>query len=79
MSQRPIIAVYDKKIGAYESTHVARHIGDAIRDWDHIRKDPATKFGKHPEDFDLFELGTLDEETGIITPKSPFTHLASGV
>lgn len=77
--QQPIIAVYDKKIGSYEKPFVAKHTGEAIRDFDHVRKDPQTKFGRNPEDFDLFHIGQYDETSGKLISLEPHIHLASGV
>lgn len=59
-----IVALFDKKVGMYEKPGFARHLGDALRDYEHLRKDVNTKIGKNPEDFDLWKLGTYDDETG---------------
>ena len=75
--KQPLIAVYDKKTSLYENPFVVRHNGEAIREWDHVRKDPNTKFGKNPEDFDLFQIGTYDSELGRIENNNPPTHLGT--
>lgn len=77
--KKPVIAVYDKKIGLFDQPFIVRHNGEAIREWDIVRKDDKTKFGKNPEDFDLFQIGSYDEVTGTIENLQPHTHLASGV
>lgn len=77
--KQPIIAVYDKKTGLFENPFVVRHNGEAIREWDHVRQDKNTKFGKNPEDFDLFQIGVYEPETGNLETLKPATHLASGV
>jgi len=76
---RAVIAVYDKKIGLFDPPFTVRHPGEAIREWDIIIKNPETKFGKNPEDFDLFQVGTYDENTGSTTNNTPPTQLASGI
>lgn len=75
----PVIAVYDKKTGLFDNPLTVRHNGEAIREWDVVRKDEKTKYGKNPEDFDLFQIATYNDETGEIASLRPHTHLASGV
>ena len=72
-----VVALFDKKTGLYEKPGFARHLGDALRDWDHLRKDENTKMGKNPEDFDLWKLGVYDDETGEFTNERQ--QIASGV
>lgn len=77
--QQPMIAVYDKKTALFERPFVVRHVGEAIREWDIVTKDSNTKFGKNPEDFDLFQIGFFDDETALVEILKPNIHLASGV
>lgn len=79
MAIKKIIAVRDQKTATYEAVHLVNHIGDAIRGWDTVRKDEATKYGKYPQDFDLYHIGDFEEETGLIQSLQPHTHLATGV
>lgn len=74
----PMCAVFDKKTGLYDNPFTVRHVGEAIREWDVVRKNPETKFGKNPEDFDLMEIGVYDASKGLITSTTPKT-LATGV
>lgn len=74
-----VLAVYDKKTGLFGQPFTVRHNGEAIREWDIVRKDSNTKFGKNPEDFDLYQVGNYYEETGFTENLQPATHLASGV
>lgn len=74
-----MVAVYDKKTGLFDPPFNVRHVGDAIRQWDIIRKDKETRIGKNPEDFDLFEVGTYEDETGVLNQLKPHTHLADGL
>lgn len=76
---QPICAVYDKKTGLFDNIFVTRHIGEATREWDIIRKNPETKFGKNPEDFDLYQLGTYNYTTGALVELKPHTCIAPGV
>lgn len=76
---RPVISVYDRKTGLFSAPFTVRHIGDAIREWDLVRKDTNTKIGKNPEDFDLRQIGHFDEQTGELVSMKPATQLAGGV
>ena len=73
------ISVFDKKTGLFGNPFHVRHNGDAIREWDIVRKDPSTKYGKNPEDFDLFQIGYYDDTLGNTENIVPHIHLSSGV
>lgn len=74
-----MIAVYDKKTALFEKPFVARHIGEAVREWDFVRKDPNLKFGKNPEDFDLYHIGFYDDTTANVELVKPHICIATGV
>lgn len=78
-SKKILVSVYDKKVGLFDPPFAVRHIGEATREWSVVKKDPTTKFGKHPEDFDLFQIGEYDEATAHVTPTTPHLHLDTGV
>lgn len=73
-----VLAPYDKKTALYQTPFIVRHVGEAIREWDIVTRDKNTKYGKNPEDFDLYQVGEFDDETGEIIPMKAM-HLASGV
>lgn len=78
MFTKPIIAVYDKKVGMFDNPFVVRHIGDAVREWSIVKTDEKNKYGKHPADFDLFQIGEYNEATGELK-NITHVHLDSGV
>lgn len=45
------------------------HVAAAIRMFGDIITDPNTALNKHPEDYTLVCLGSMDEDTQIITPE----------
>lgn len=75
---QPICAVYDKKTGSFEPPFTCKHVGEAIREWEVITKDEKTKFGKFPNDFELYQIGTFDYNTAEIHTLKPHTHLMGG-
>lgn len=69
-----VIAVRDRAANTYMRPFVVNHLGQAIRSFaDEINRnapDNLTMY-QHPEDFDLYHIGTYDEDTGKIAPCDP--------
>nr|QJB21695.1 MAG: nonstructural protein [Microvirus sp.] len=77
--QSPMFSVYDKKTASFSPPFNMKHKNEAIRQWHTVVSDPGTKYGKHPEDFDLYEIGNFDESTGKMTTHETLVQLASGI
>ena len=74
--KKVLCAVFDIKTGTYDSPFSVRHTNEALREWELVCKDPSTKYGKHPEDFSLRQIGYLNDESGeLVTGTS---HLSQG-
>lgn len=78
MLSEPICAVKDKKTGLFDRIFTVRHAGEAIREFETICKDTNTKFGKNPEDFDLYQIGTMDYQSGVTGLETP-VQLRTGI
>jgi len=76
---KPVIAVKDTKIGAFDNPLTVRHVGEALREWETLTKDTNTKFGKHPQDFELYQIATYNEQNAEIVMLTPPVMLANGV
>lgn len=67
-----MLAVYDVLAGAYVGQPISaptRGVGE--RSFvDEVNR-PDSAFGKHPDDFELHELGTFDAVTGRLEPCEP--------
>lgn len=61
-----IYSIFDSKVGAYSRPFYEFSKGSAIRAITEALNDPKTTFAKYPADFNLFELGTFDELSGVI-------------
>jgi len=76
--KRIIVAIIDNKandiVGNY--LYIQRAMATAVRMFQDSMAQPDTMFAKHPEDFDLWELGELDEQAMTIT--GPATILITG-
>lgn len=73
-----VCAVYDRKSGYYDPPFVARHVADAIRQFDIVRKDNKTKIGAHPEDFVLRHVGFYEFSSGTTENLDPQIDLCEG-
>lgn len=66
-----LIAIKDNAVDAYQpGVHVVRARGEALRNFADAINDPNNKqLHNHASDFDLYILGELDDQTGIIESK----------
>jgi len=62
-----LIAVRDDATESYMNPFVVAHLGMAIRSFMDELKAEDSVIGKHPKDYDLYRLGTFDQETGELT------------
>lgn len=60
-----IVAVRDAAVGTFHAPMFFRSRGEAIRSFTDAVNDPKASFGKHAADYDLFDLGDFDDETGL--------------
>lgn len=56
-----IFSVYDDKAGAYLPPFFLRSQGEAERVFADCVMDPTHNFGRHPEDFTLFWVGSIED------------------
>lgn len=63
-----VYAYYDKKSKNFLQLQVYQNEPVATRQFALLIEDETTLMNKYPEDFDLYELGTYDSETGLIEP-----------
>lgn len=59
-----IFSIYDTKAEAYLQPFFLKTTAIAIREIETAVNNPEHQFGKYPQDYVLFELGTWDEEKG---------------
>lgn len=73
-------SVYDKKVGAFMPPFFVRSRGEAIRSFGDACNGAQAPFGRHGEDFALFQLGHFDDATGLFTSaKSEPTPIVSAL
>ena len=74
MAKLMLYSVYDAKVKYFHNPMFMRNKGEAIRSWQEAANDDKSQICRHPSDFDLFEMGEFDDQTGSIqmhkTPES---------
>lgn len=67
------VAIRDTQLAAYGRPYYTPTTGAAIRSFQDEANNPESMINKHPEDFELVQLGTFNDETGkhenLDTPK----------
>ena len=69
--KRVIVSIYDTKAMFFANPWTARNEGEAIRLFTSGINDKETQLNKHPTDFNLYYVGTFDDEIGTIEPAVP--------
>ena len=64
-------SIYDSKAEAWMTPMFFQAIGQAVRTFSDTVNNADSPFGKHPEDYTLFEVGAFNEQTGEVTTISP--------
>lgn len=66
-----VVAIRDRAVDAYGQPVFVKAVGQAVRSFgDEINNEQSAMYA-HPEDYDLYLIGTYDEGTGALTPQSP--------
>lgn len=60
-------AIFDSKVNAFLSPFFCRTDGQAVRFFQALVQDSSHDFGKFPEDYALFELGSFEDMEGKFT------------
>lgn len=68
MSKKTIFSVLDVAATVYGTLFTANHVGEAVRAFtDQVnRADDANFLNKYPEHFALYEIGSFDDNSGVI-------------
>lgn len=65
-----MFAVYDSKAEAFYAPFPSEKRQMAVRWFSELVNDETQLFGKHPEDFTLFEVGEFEDADGQMIPRS---------
>jgi hypothetical protein len=71
--KRMIVAVRDRAADTFGTPFYVVAVGQAIRSFaDEVNREAAdSSLYMHPEDFDLYELGTFDDDDGSFDTHAP--------
>lgn len=62
-----LCSVRDSAINAFIRPFCVPAVGAAVRGFTDEVNNPDSPMNKHPDDYELFELGVFSEETGYVT------------
>jgi len=79
LAKQRVFAAQDAKVKIFLPPFFTPHLGQAMRMWEDCVNDAQTMVARHPADFVLYELGTFDDDTGILTALSPIVRIASAL
>lgn len=67
-----LYAIKDRSVEAFQPMSCCRAEGEALRAFHDALSNPQNGvIHKHPDDFDLWYLGTYDDQTGHISAEQP--------
>lgn len=75
-----LISVFDRAVQSFMPPFAVAHNGFAIRSFsDEIKTSSETNaLSKHPDDYELYQVGVFDDQTGAILPSVPPVLLITG-
>lgn len=78
--KQQVMVVRDIKVEAYGAPFCTPSVGIAIRSFTDAVNNPEknSDISKHPADFDLFHLGTYDDNTAAIEQYEMPKHIING-
>ena len=74
-----IYSVYDDAAKAFLPPFFVRSKGEAVRSFSSAVGQSDHQFSKFKSDYTLFELGSYDDVTGLITPFSVVSRVMSAI
>jgi len=70
-----IYSVFDKKAKIYNAPVFLHNTGVACRAFGELANNPDHQYGKHPGDYELWEIGTYDDSCALLGPHTEKTHV----
>jgi len=68
-------SVFDKKAKIYNPPVFLHNTGVACRAFGELANNPEHQYGKHPGDYELWEIGTYDDALARVEPHGEKTHV----
>lgn len=70
-----IFSIKDNKSGLFANPITAVHKAEVIRGLQSAIKKEGIPFNTHTQDFEMYQLGTIEDQTGLITPEKSPIHV----
>lgn len=70
-----VFAIHDSKSECFRFPFFMQNAGVAIRMFTESVNDGKSEISRHPGDFTLFEIGTFDDDKGIVAPHKSVINL----
>lgn len=71
MTIHVMVSVFDRAVQAYGRPFAAPSRGAAIRSFVDEVKREGSDMGKHPKDYELYQVGTFDDVAGVFSADLP--------
>jgi len=72
-------SAYDGKLGVFMTPFFMQHTGQALRTWEDLVNNGDSIIAKHPSDFILYEVGSFEDDKGILIPQNPVHQVATAL
>lgn len=72
-------SIRDQKAEAFNQPWYAKTHGEAERTFAQLAKDPKSTIHLFPEDFDLYFVGTYDDQKGVVNSLDTPQHIAKAI
>lgn len=66
-----VVGVKDVRLNTFHQPTCVQHTAGMVRAFGDMLRDPNSDVAKHPEDYELYLLGTFDPDTGRFESCSP--------
>jgi len=73
-----VFSIFDEKAETYSPPFFMPQIGQGIRWFSDLVKDPSTHISKHPSDYKLYKIGEFNDVTSEIVSCNP-VFLSNGI
>lgn len=79
MVEHKIFAIYDSKAGAYLPPWTSTNAATAARRFEASLESKESDFARFPADYTLFQIGSWDEEFGVMEMDQAPTNLGTAL
>lgn len=69
--KRLIVSIKDVKLGEFLGLSLVKNVDEAHRHFLALLEQPSSRLNTHPTDYQMWRLGDMDTETGVVNPGIP--------